>query len=82
MGDNLTGWRHNPNQELMAQGIANFVTPFFAGMPATGTIARTSANARSGARSPVAGMIHAATLLAIMLLAAPLAHSGARRSDA
>ena len=73
VADGMIDDRHDPNQELMAQGIANFVTPFFAGMPATGTIARTSANARSGARSPVAGMVHAATLLAIMLLAAPLA---------
>jgi SulP family sulfate permease len=65
--------RHDPNQELMAQGVANVVTPFFGGMPATGTIARTSTNVRSGARTPVAGMVHAATLLAIVLVAAPLA---------
>jgi len=57
----------------MAQGVANFVTPFFGGMPATGTIARTSANVRSGARTPVAGMVHAAVLLVIVLLGAPLA---------
>jgi hypothetical protein len=69
--------RHNPNQELMAQGIANFVTPFFGGMPATGTIARTVTNIKSGATSPVAGMVHAATLLVVILVAAPLgvAHS-------
>ena len=65
--------RHNPNQELMTQGVANFVTPFFGGMPATGTIARTVTNARSGAVSPVAGMVHALTLLAVVLVAAPLA---------
>ncbi len=65
--------RHDPNQELMAQGVANFVTPFFGGMPATGTIARTVTNARSGAVSPVAGMVHALTLLAVVLVAAPLA---------
>lgn len=65
--------RHDPNQELMAQGIANFITPFFGGMPATGTIARTVTNVRSGATSPVAGMVHALTLLLVVLLAAPLA---------
>jgi SulP family sulfate permease len=57
----------------MAQGVANFVTPFFGGMPATGTIARTVTNVKSGATSPVAGMVHAATLLLVMLVAAPLA---------
>ena len=65
--------RHDPNQELMAQGVANFVTPLFGGMPATGTIARTSTNVRSGARTPVAGIVHAATLLVIVLAAAQLA---------
>ena len=65
--------RHDPNQELMAQGIANFVVPFFGGMPATGTIARTVTNVRSGGTSPVAGLVHAATLAAVVLLAAPLA---------
>jgi sulfate permease, SulP family len=65
--------RHDPNQELMAQGIANFVVPFFGGMPATGTIARTVTNIRSGATSPVAGVVHAATLAFIVLLAARLA---------
>lgn len=65
--------RHDPNQELMAQGVANFITPFFGGMPATGTIARTVTNVRAGATSPVAGMVHALTLLAVVLLAAPLA---------
>ena len=65
--------KHDPNQELMAQGIANAVVPFFGGMPATGTIARTVTNIRSGAVSPVAGMVHAATLAAVVLIAAPLA---------
>jgi sulfate permease, SulP family len=65
--------RHDPNQELMAQGIANIVAPFFGGIPATGTIARTVTNLRAGATSPVAGIVHAVTLLAIVLVAAPLA---------
>jgi SulP family sulfate permease len=65
--------RHDPNQELMAQGVANLVTPLFGGIPATGTIARTVTNVRAGATSPVAGMVHALTLLLVMLLAAPLA---------
>ncbi|MBI2745015.1 MAG: STAS domain-containing protein [Burkholderiales bacterium] len=73
IADGLTEDRHDPNQELMAQGIANFVTPFFGGMPATGTIARTVTNAKSGAVSPVAGMVHALTLLTVVLVAAPLA---------
>jgi SulP family sulfate permease len=68
-----TGRRHDPNQELMAQGVANFVVPFFGGMPATGTIARTVTNIRSGGSSPVAGMVHALALLAIVLVGAPLA---------
>lgn len=73
IADGLIGDRHNPNQELMAQGIANFVTPFFGGMPATGTIARTVTNIKTGGGSPVAGMVHALTLLFIVLVAAPLA---------
>ncbi len=73
VADTMTDDRHNPNQELMAQGIANMVTPFFGGIPATGTIARTVTNIKSGAFSPVAGMVHAATLLAVILVAAPLA---------
>jgi sulfate permease, SulP family len=67
--------RHDPNQELIAQGIANLVAPAFGGIPATGTIARTVTNVRAGATSPVAGMVHAFTLLAIVLAAAPLAAS-------
>ncbi|MBL8350515.1 MAG: STAS domain-containing protein [Burkholderiaceae bacterium] len=65
--------RHDPNQELMAQGVANLVTPFFGGIPATGTIARTVTNVRAGAGTPIAGIVHALTLLAIVLAAAPLA---------
>ena len=65
--------RHEPNQELMAQGIANIAAPVFGGMPVTGTVARTVTNVRAGARTPLAGMVHAATLLAVMLVAAPLA---------
>jgi SulP family sulfate permease len=65
--------RHDPNQELMAQGAANLITPFFGGIPATGTIARTVTNVRAGARTPVAGIVHAASLLLIVLVAAPLA---------
>ena len=73
IADGLTDDRHNPNQELMAQGLANFITPFFGGMPATGTIARTVTNVKSGARTPIAGMVHALTLLVVILVAAPLA---------
>lgn len=73
VADGLCGDRHDPNQELMAQGIANVVAPLFGGMPATGTIARTVTNVKSGARSPVAGMVHALTLLVVLLVAAPLA---------
>ncbi|WP_296873029.1 SulP family inorganic anion transporter [Tibeticola sp.] len=73
VADGMADSRHDPNQELMAQGVANFVTPFFGGMPATGTIARTVTNIKSGASSPVAGMVHALTLLAVLLVAAPLA---------
>lgn len=64
---------HDPNQELIAQGVANAVVPFMGGMPVTGTVARTVTNARSGAATPVAGMVHALTLLAVVLVAAPLA---------
>lgn len=65
--------RHDPNQELMAQGLANLVLPFVGGMPATGTIARTVTNIRAGATTPVSGIVHALTLMAIVLVAAPLA---------
>jgi len=67
------GPKHDPNQELMAQGVANLVVPFFGGMPVTGTIARTVTNIRAGAATPVAGVVHALTLAAVVLIAAPLA---------
>ena len=73
VADSMAGDRHNSNVELIAQGIANLVSPMFGGIPATGAIARTATNVRSGARTPVAGIIHAATLLMILLVAAPLA---------
>jgi sulfate permease, SulP family len=74
IADNLTDApRHDPNQELIAQGVANMVVPFFGGLPVTGTIARTVTNIRAGARTPVAGIVHALTLLAVVLVAAPLA---------
>lgn len=73
VSDTMTDDRHDPNQELMGQGIANMVVPFFGGIPATGTIARTVTNIKSGAASPVAGMVHAVTLLIVILAAAPLA---------
>jgi len=74
VADQISGLpRHDPNQELMAQGVANFVVPFFGGMPATGTIARTVTNVRAGATSPIAGLVHCITLVVVVLLAAPLA---------
>jgi sulfate permease, SulP family len=73
VSDRMSGDKHDPSVELMAQGIANVATPFFGGIPATGAIARTATNVRSGARTPVAGMIHAVTLLCVLLFAAPLA---------
>ncbi len=73
IADGLIHDRHESNQELMAQGIANIVTPFFGGMPATGTIARTVTNIESGATTPVAGVVHSLTLLLVVLFAAPLA---------
>jgi len=73
VSDRMSGDRHNPNVELVAQGVANIAVPFVGGIPATGAIARTATNVRSGARTPVAGMVHALTLLAVLLFAAPLA---------
>ncbi len=74
VADQISGLpRHDPNQELMAQGVANFVVPFFGGMPATGTIARTVTNVRAGATSPVSGLVHSFTLIVVVLAAAPLA---------
>jgi sulfate permease, SulP family len=73
VADRMSGGRHNPNVELVAQGIANIASPLFGGLPATGAIARTATNIRSGAKTPIAGMVHALTLLAVLLFAAPLA---------
>lgn len=73
VADGMSGDKHNSNVELVAQGVANLVSPLFGGIPATGAIARTATNIRSGARTPISGMIHALTLLTILLVAAPLA---------
>ncbi|MEO8070467.1 MAG: SulP family inorganic anion transporter, partial [Acidobacteriota bacterium] len=73
VADSMTGDRHNSTAELMAQGFANLAAPLVGGIPVTGAIARTATNFRSGARTPVAGIVHAATLLMIVLVAAPLA---------
>lgn len=73
VADGMTGRRHRSNCELVAQGFANIASAFFGGLPATGAIARTATNIRSGATSPVSGIVHAAFLLIFMLIAAPLA---------
>ena len=73
VADRMGGGRHNPNTELFAQGIANIVSPMFGGLPATGALARTATNIRSGARSPMSGIIHAITLLGVLLFGASLA---------
>ena len=73
VSDRMSDDRHNPNVELIGQGVANIVSPMFGGLPATGAIARTATNIRAGAQSPVAGMIHALTLLCVLMFAAPLA---------
>ena len=73
VSDRMSGDKHNPSVELVAQGIANLASPLFGGIPATGAIARTATNVRSGAKSPVAGMVHAITLICVLLFAAPLA---------
>ena len=73
VADRMGGDRHNPNVELIAQGLANLASPLVGGLPATGALARTATNIRSGARTPVSGMVHAVTLLAVLLVAAPLA---------
>ena len=73
VADGLSGDRHDSRTELIAQGIANICCPFFGGLPATGAIARTSANIKNGGKTPIAGVVHALTLLAIILLAAPWA---------
>jgi sulfate permease, SulP family len=73
VADSLSGDRHNSNAELVAQGIANIVVPMVGGIPVTGAIARTGTNFRCGARTPVSGIVHSATLLCIILVFAPLA---------
>ncbi len=73
VSDRMSNDHHNPNVELIGQGVANIVSPMFGGLPATGAIARTATNIRAGAQTPVAGMIHALTLLCVLLFAAPLA---------
>lgn len=73
VADRMSGDRHRSNIELVAQGLANIASPLVGGLPATGAIARTATNIRSGARTPVAGVVHALTLLLILLFAAPLA---------
>lgn len=75
VSDRMAGDRHNPNVELIAQGIANVASPLVGGLPATGAIARTATNIRSGAKTPVASMIHAVVLVGILLVAAPIAGS-------
>ena len=73
VADGLIGDRHDPNQELMAQGLGNLATPLFGGIAVTGTIARTMTNVKSGGRTPIAGIVHSATLLLVILALAPLA---------
>lgn len=73
VADRMSGDKHDPNVELTAQGVANVLSPLVGGLPATGAIARTATNIRSGARTPVAGIVHALTLLIVLLVAAPLA---------
>lgn len=75
VADGMAGTRHQSNQELIGQGIANIAAPLFGGIAATGAIARTATNIRNGGTSPLAGMVHAATLLAIVVLLAPLAEN-------
>ena len=75
VADNLSEDKHDPNQELMGQGIANIVVPFFGGLPVTGTIARTATNAKAGAQTPISGVIHSLVILLVMVVAAPLARN-------
>ena len=72
VSDRMSNDHHNPNVELIGQGVANVVSPLFGGLPATGAIARTATNVRAGAETPVAGMVHSLTLLCVLLFAAPL----------
>jgi SulP family sulfate permease len=73
VADGMSGDKHNSNVELMAQGVANLVSPMVGGLPVTGAIARTATNFKSGAKTPIAGIVHAFTLLLVLLVAAPLA---------
>lgn len=73
MADSQINDRHDPNQELIAQGLSNIAAPLFGGFAATGAIARTTTNVKTGGRTPIAGIIHALVLLGIVLIAAPLA---------
>jgi SulP family sulfate permease len=73
VADRMIDSSHRPNAEVMAQGWANIGSALFGGLPATGAIARTATNVRAGGKTPIAGMIHAAVILAVMLVAAPLA---------
>jgi SulP family sulfate permease len=73
VADGMTGYRHRSNMELIAQGAANIISPLFGGIPATGAIARTATNVKTGGRTPVAGIVHAVTLLLILMTAGPLA---------
>jgi sulfate permease, SulP family len=75
VADGMSGTRHDSNQELIGQGIANIMTPLFGGFAATGAIARTATNIRNGATGPLAGLVHAATLVAVLLILTPLAAS-------
>jgi SulP family sulfate permease len=75
VADGMANTRHDSNQELLGQGIANMVAPLFGGFAATGAIARTATNIRNGANSPLAGIFHALTLIGVLLLLAPLAAS-------
>lgn len=73
VADSMTGEKHNSNRELIGQGIANMIAPLFGGIPATGAIARTATNIRSGAASPISGMVHAIAVLLVLLFLAPFA---------
>ena len=73
VADGMTNTRHNSNRELVGQGIANMVTPLFGGIPATGAIARTATNIKSGAQTPVAGVVHGVVVLLTLLILAPYA---------
>ena len=73
VADGMIGGRHKPNAELIAQGVANIGSVLFGGIPATGAIARTATNVKSGAKTPVAGIIHSIVLALLLLLCAPIA---------